>query len=138
MLTQVLLAVAIVAIAVYFTGRRQQAALGKSGVAQVTAAELAEIVKGRGKAVIIDVREPDEFRGPLKHIQGSRNIPLAALKARTGEVGSAKGAPVYLICRSSARAMSAATILSQAGYTDLKVLKGGMLAWQSAGLPVEG
>jgi phage shock protein E len=47
-----------------------------------------------------------------------------------------KDAEIVLYCMSNRMALIAAEDLVQAGYTNLKLLDGGMLAWQSAGLPL--
>jgi sulfur dioxygenase len=90
-----------------------------------------------GDAVqIVDVREADEFGGPLGHIAGAKLIPLDDWPARIGEV--ARDRPVVTVCRSGARSAQAATLLVKAGYTDVANLAGGMLRWRAAGYPVKG
>ena len=52
-------------------------------------------------------------------------------------MGLAKDQPVYLLCRSGARAAKAVEKLARAGFASGVVVTGGTLAWQEAGLPVE-
>jgi glyoxylase-like metal-dependent hydrolase (beta-lactamase superfamily II)/rhodanese-related sulfurtransferase len=85
---------------------------------------------------IVDVREPDEFDGPLGRIQGARCIPLGELAARTGEL--ARDRPVVAVCRSGARSAQASVLLQKAGFRDVANLAGGMLRWRAEGLLVEG
>ena len=80
--------------------------------------------------MIIDVREPDEFSGPLWHIDGAMNIPLAALAARADRVAQA-GCPVVLVCLGDKRSAQAADALVAAGARDVAVLRGGMRAWSA-------
>lgn len=85
---------------------------------------------------ILDVRTSAEF--DEIHIPGSIHIPLDQL---TGEVLRNKipitaGTPFYIVCRSGTRADIAAQKLDTAGITDGIVIKGGILAWKEAGLPV--
>src|SRR5690606_9216772 len=69
-----------------------------------------------GAAVqVLDVREPDEFDGPLGHIAGARLIPLGELAERVAEVGSDK--PVVTVCRAGGRSAQATVILQRAGLT---------------------
>ncbi len=82
---------------------------------------------------LIDVREPDEFVGPLGHIEGAELVPLATLPAAAA--GWDKSAPVLLICRSGARSARGAGTLAQLGFTQLFNLLGGMLAWDASALP---
>jgi len=90
----------------------------------------------RSRVQIIDVREPDEFDGPLGHIQGARLVPLGALKARKSEFDP--GTPIVTACRAGARSAQAVVILQKEGFTDVANLAGGMLRWRAEGNPVEG
>ena len=85
---------------------------------------------------IVDVRERDEFDGPLGRIHGARCIPLGELVARTNEL--ARDRPVVAVCRSGARSAQASVLLQKAGFRDVANLAGGMLRWRAAGLVVEG
>jgi sulfur dioxygenase len=91
--------------------------------------------------LVIDVREPDEFAGPLGHLAGARSIPLARLAARAAELDAEldanAGRPIIVVCRSGVRSTTAAAILTSLGYEAVANLKGGMLAWSDLGLPVE-
>jgi len=85
---------------------------------------------------ILDVREEDEFVGPLGHIQGALLIPLGQLAARVDEL--ARDRPVIAVCRAGSRSAQATAILQQAGFTEVANLNGGMLRWRAEGYPVEG
>jgi 3-mercaptopyruvate sulfurtransferase SseA len=63
----------------------------------VEAAELQRWLAGEGAPVIVDVRGPDEFAGPLGHIDGARNIPLAEVSTHTHEL-AAEGRPLVMVC----------------------------------------
>lgn len=80
--------------------------------------------------VVIDVREPREFR--QGHIIEAESIPLARILAN--EIDIAKEQPIVLVCRSGRRSRRAAAALQQAGYTNITVLQGGMQAWEAATL----
>jgi sulfur dioxygenase len=85
---------------------------------------------------LLDVREPDEFVGPLGHVEGALLIPLGTLPERVGELSKDK--PVVAICRSGARSAQAVNFLKQAGFTRLANLPGGMIRWRQEGLQTEG
>ena len=85
---------------------------------------------------ILDVREPDEFNGPLGHIPGARLLPLGLLSEGAGSIG--KQAPVVAVCRSGARSARATLILGSAGFDRVANLSGGMLRWRAQRFPVEG
>lgn len=72
--------------------------------------------KIKAGAAVIDVRTPDEFMDG--HYEGARNIPVAVLEARMGEVGP-KEKPVVVYCASGARSAMAARILKGAGFLDV-------------------
>jgi sulfur dioxygenase len=90
----------------------------------------------QGPVQILDVRETDEFTGPLGHIEGAVLIPLGELAARTEEL--AKDRPVVAVCRAGSRSAQATLILQAAGFVDVANLNGGMLRWRAEGQPVEG
>ncbi|MEO7744413.1 MAG: MBL fold metallo-hydrolase [Usitatibacter sp.] len=85
---------------------------------------------------VVDVRERDEFEGPLGRIRGAKWIPLAELPARTHEL--ARDRPVVLVCRSGARSAHATALLAKAGFAEAANLAGGMQRWGAEGLPVDG
>jgi uncharacterized membrane protein YdjX (TVP38/TMEM64 family)/rhodanese-related sulfurtransferase len=87
-------------------------------------------------AAIVDVRGPDEFAGPLGHIPGALNVPLDELSGRLSEINALKREPVILVCRTQMRSAKAATLMRQAGFGDVRVLRGGMVRWNDEGRPV--
>jgi rhodanese-related sulfurtransferase len=84
----------------------------------------------------VDVRERDEFDGPLGRIRAAVPIPLSELPQRSGEL--ARDRPVVTVCRSGARSAQAAVLLQKAGFGDVANLAGGMVRWRAEGHPVEG
>ena len=85
---------------------------------------------------IVDVREPDEFDGPLGHVPGARLIPLATLTTRAGELS--KSEPTVLVCRSGARSAQGTALLGKCGFEKVANLSGGMLRWRAQRYAVEG
>jgi rhodanese-related sulfurtransferase len=85
---------------------------------------------------IVDVREADEFNGPLGHIEGARLVPLGALAARAKEFDAE--IPIVTVCRSGARSAQATVLLKKAGLDKVANLSGGMLRWRAQRFPVEG
>ncbi|SEO44319.1 Rhodanese-related sulfurtransferase [Duganella sp. CF517] len=88
----------------------------------------------RSKATIVDVRDAKEFANGS--LPDAKNIPLAELDQRIGELDKFKSKSVVVVCQSGARASSAAAKLSKAGFTDVVNLEGGIAAWQKSGLPL--
>ena len=89
-----------------------------------------------GPVQILDVREEDEFIGPLGHIEGAVLIPLGQLAERVEELK--RDQPVVAVCRAGSRSAQATAILQQAGFSEIANLNGGMLRWRAEGYPVEG
>ncbi|MEV4492957.1 rhodanese-like domain-containing protein [Micromonospora coxensis] len=103
--------------------------------ATLNAAELRELIdSGRGPR-LLDVRTPGEFE--TSHIPGAYNVPLDLLKEHREELRRHLDEDVVLICRSGARATQAGQTLAGAGLPNLKVLDGGMMAWQAAKAPIK-
>ncbi|NRR30865.1 rhodanese-like domain-containing protein [Oxalobacteraceae bacterium] len=100
---------------------------------RATALQVTQLIN-RGKATIVDVRDPAEFA--KGHLPDAKNIPLAELDKRIGELEKAKSKSVIVICQSGARAATAAGKLEKAGFTDVHNLEGGIAAWTTAGLPI--
>lgn len=89
-----------------------------------------------GAVQILDVREPEEFTGPLGHILGAILIPLGDLADRAAELS--KERPVVAVCRAGGRSAQAVNMLQQAGFAHVANLTGGMLRWRAEGHAVEG
>jgi rhodanese-related sulfurtransferase len=84
-------------------------------------------------ALLLDVREPDEWSGELGHIEGARLLPLGQLGGRLAEIEEWKERPVVAVCRSGNRSGQAARMLAEAGFREVYNLEGGMIAWRRAG-----
>ncbi|HEX5823252.1 MAG TPA: rhodanese-like domain-containing protein [Candidatus Limnocylindrales bacterium] len=84
------------------------------------------------RPLIVDVREPDEFASA--RVGGAALVPISRFVARHAELP--RDRPLLMLCRSGSRSASATTYLLQAGWTDVRNVDGGMLAWAREGLPV--
>lgn len=89
-----------------------------------------EVIARRGELVILDVREPEEWRAG--HIDGALHIPLMELPYRTAELN---GSRIVAVCRSGSRSGEATRFLRLRGL-DVENLDGGLLAWHREGLPL--
>ncbi|MCC6382440.1 MAG: rhodanese-like domain-containing protein [Dehalococcoidia bacterium] len=90
----------------------------------------------RGEAVMVDVREPDEY--VEVHAQGVRLIPVNTVINEVAQIRDfAGGKEVLFICRSGQRSALAAEYATAAGLDELPLanVEGGTLAWVEAGLP---
>ncbi len=101
----------------------------------IDASALADRLRNSG-ITIVDVRGPDEFTGPLGHIEAALNIPLGELPGRLTEISAFRARPVILVCKTDKRSASAAAVLGRAGFSDVSVLRGGMEQWNRDGRPI--
>jgi glyoxylase-like metal-dependent hydrolase (beta-lactamase superfamily II)/rhodanese-related sulfurtransferase len=85
---------------------------------------------------ILDVRERDEFDGPLGHIPGAVNVPLGELDAHAEELP--RDRPVVTVCRAGGRSSRGSLMLKNAGIEQSANLAGGMLRWRALNFPVTG
>lgn len=96
-------------------------------VDEVEVAEAARLVDA-GLALLLDVREDDEWAAG--HAPAAAHVPLG----RLAQTQLPTGRPVLAICRSGNRSATAAAALLARGI-DARNVRGGMRAWQTAGLP---
>jgi rhodanese-related sulfurtransferase len=100
---------------------------------KVSALQATQLIN-QNKAVIVDVREPEEFK--TGSLRGARNIPLKDLPNRIGELDKFKNKTAIVVCQRGVTAGKAAAQLKKAGFEQAVVLDGGIAAWQSQGLPL--
>lgn len=104
------------------------------GVQHVTTAEAIRLMNHE-KGLLVDVREPDEYRGG--HIPNALSLPLSGLSAGLKQIEKHMARPIIVCCRTSQRSARAAVALRKHGFASVQVLAGGITAWQSENLPVE-
>lgn len=91
----------------------------------ISAGELAEMLKGPHPPRLIDVREPHELE--ISRLEGAELIPLGSLASRLSELNSAD--EIVLFCKAGTRSARALEVLYSAGFRKIKHLKGGINAW---------
>ena len=79
--------------------------------------------------ILLDVREADELIGDLPALPGIIHIPVGSIADRINELDIVKEKNIIVICRSGKRALAAAITLTDAGFSRISVLSGGMLAY---------
>lgn len=89
----------------------------------------------RSDALVVDLRSAEEYA--KGHILGAKNIPLADLERRKGELDKHKAKPVIMHCGDGNRAGGGVALLRKSGFSSVHNLAGGYAAWQAAGLPVQ-
>lgn len=97
---------------------------------EVTVRALAEVIK-TGRARLIDVREPHEYRAG--HVPGAELMTMATVPLRIADLPHNE--KLYVICESGARSFQVCAYLEQHGYQAVTV-QGGTGAWRMSGLPI--
>lgn len=106
----------------------------KEGQQDLGATEFQTALTAESKAQILDVRTAGEFQGG--HIEGALNADVSSESFQQVASSLDKDKSVFVYCLSGARSASAAGMLKEMGFKSIVNLTGGMLAWQSANLPV--
>jgi rhodanese-related sulfurtransferase len=96
----------------------------------IHASELRRLLDEDTHTRILDVRTTGEFESV--HIPGSFNVPLDLLGEHAADLADLEH-PVVLVCQSGQRATTAHGKLQAAGKSNLRVLEGGIGAWQTSG-----
>ena len=89
----------------------------------------------QGGTLVLDVRDEKEFAAG--HLPKARHIPLRELSGRLGEIGKYKDKPVIVTCKGGTRGGMACRFLRRSGFNNVFHLKGGVVSWQQASLPLE-
>jgi SulP family sulfate permease len=109
---------------------RMPLAIPSHPVATISSLALWQELHQEKPPVVIDVREPREFH--QGHIPQAESIPLFRLIQDPSQIPQIR--PAVLVCRSGRRSTRAIFMLNQKGFSNLRILEGGMLAWENAGL----
>jgi rhodanese-related sulfurtransferase len=104
------------------------------GSREVSAQQAVQLINRRD-AVVLDVRDAQEYA--LGHIANARHIPAGEVGKRIAELDKVKQRPVIVACRTGARAAAACAQLRKNGFAEVVALKGGIVGWQQASLPLE-
>ena len=102
--------------------------------ALISAAELEALITEQGESfLLVNTHIPFEGNIPTTDL----SVPYNEITDNLEQFPADKNAEIILYCMSNTMALIAADELVQAGYTNLKLLDGGMLAWHSTGLTLE-
>lgn len=102
--------------------------------ATVDCQHLRDCLDSEAPPRIVDVRTPGEFE--TAHISGAYNVPLDLLREHRDEIARHLDQDVILVCRSGQRATQAEKALRAAGLTNVRILGGGIAAWEAQGFSV--
>lgn len=100
----------------------------------ISATELKQLLDGNDRPRLIDVREPSEWVSDLGHIEGAELMPLGTVPASADKLAG-ETREIISICKAGMRAQQAANFWASKGFK-VRVLTGGMMAWNAAQLPI--
>ena len=123
---------ALAAIAAISGGALLWPALTGSRASRINVTEATMLINKR--AQIIDVRPVEAYAAG--HIQNAKSLPLSNLTEQLPLLKLKKDKPVLVVCERGVSAVKAAVLLTQAEYTDVHVIEGGLNAWRNAQLPI--
>lgn len=95
----------------------------------ITVQELHHRLQNGDQFIFIDVREPYEYE---EFNLGARLIPLGTLPAHIEELAEHKDEEIIVHCRSGARSGTAQAILQSQGFSNVRNVLGGVMAWQQS------
>jgi hydroxyacylglutathione hydrolase len=105
----------------------------RADVANIEPNNAQDWLREHQNAVVLDVREPEEYAAG--HVPGAVSIPQADLALQLVQVPRDK--EVLVVCQGGTRSLRAAKFLHQVGYHHVTNLQGGTSGWRAAGNPVE-
>ncbi len=101
------------------------------GVPAVEVQQAAELQGDDGGALIIDVREPNEYT--QIRAKGAVLLPLGRLNNRVRDLP--RDRELLMMCRTGARSQNATQFLQAQGFENVTNISGGVMAWHNANLP---
>lgn len=105
-----------------------------SASADVVSLDAARAEHESGRAILIDIREPEEHATGVA--AGARLLPMRQLSRRLAEVPAAPEQPVLLICNTQNRSSATLRALRERGYAHVRYVHGGMSEWARRGWPM--
>jgi tRNA 2-thiouridine synthesizing protein A len=111
------------------------------GIPEIKVDNLYELIISDNAPLIIDTRDNSEFYGVADygknygHIPGAKLLPLFQLAANLKHLSSFKDELIVTICPGGGASLIACEIMIEAGFTNVKSLRGGMNKWYKKGYP---
>jgi rhodanese-related sulfurtransferase len=102
--------------------------------ADAVSLDLARAEHEAGRAILIDIREPEEHATGVA--AGARLLPMRQLSQRLAEIPVRADLPVLLICNTQNRSSATLRALRERGYGHVRFVSGGMSEWARRGWPL--
>jgi len=108
---------------------------GEDGLSTLSVEGLRRLQESRELHYLVDVRLPEEYL--QGHIPGAVSFTAGQVALNSEDIVAVQDAPVVFVCDRQARATLAASTFTRMGFPNVRLLEGGLEAWQAAGLPLE-
>ena len=106
---------------------------GVRGANTVSALEMPALQR-KGKSIVLDVNKHEHFAAG--HIPNSVNIPLEELNSDNSALMKHKDKTTIIVCQTGSRSNQAAKKLVELGFSNINILRGGLISWGKENLPV--
>jgi rhodanese-related sulfurtransferase len=103
---------------------------------EITVEELYDRLDSDPPALLIDVRSVEDYTGGYGHIPNAVSIPMLELESNIENLSSYKDKEIVTMCPGGGLSLVAIDILTEAGFKDVKSLKGGTDMWHEKGYPI--
>ncbi len=97
--------------------------------------QMEDLLDGNPAPTVLDVRTAEEYQ--QERMEGSVNLPLAAMHAGASELPADRGALIVTVCNTGRQSLTGLLLLKSLGYRNVKNLMGGLAAWSGEGHPLE-
>ena len=103
---------------------------------EITVDELFERLDSDPPALLIDVRSVEDYFDGYGHIPNAVSIPMLELESKLESLSSYKDREIVTMCPGGGLSLVAIDILTEAGFKNVKSLKGGTDMWHEKGYPI--
>ena len=100
---------------------------------EITVDELYSRLDSNPPDLLIDVRSKEEYSGKYGHIPNAKLIPMLELESQLEGLVSYKEKEIVTMCPGGGLSLVAVDIMKEAGFKDVKSLRGGTDEWHQKG-----
>ncbi|MBI3969377.1 MAG: sulfurtransferase [Chloroflexi bacterium] len=101
----------------------------------ISVEELKRLRESGERHALFDVRERGEYN--RKQLPNATPLPRGLLELRAPVLMPVRDIPAVVLCDDGRRSALAAETLAAMGYRDVRVVTGGLDAWEAAGYPIQ-
>ena len=113
--------------------------LGIHDYPEITVDELKKCLDSKTPPLMIDIRPVDDYKGKgdskYGHIPDAVSIPMLELESKLDELEEYKNKEIVTMCPGGGLSLAAVEVMQEAGFQNVKSLKGGTNAWHKKGYP---